>query len=49
MLCLDANLVPDFAELVVETGPTQTQKYPVADQPSDQITNAIQEYILSLY
>ncbi|KAL8093675.1 sister chromatid cohesion 1 protein 1 [Apium graveolens] len=32
-------------ELVVETGPTQTQKYPAADQPSDQITNAIQEHL----
>lgn len=43
MLCVNANLMPAFAELVVETGPTQTQKYPVADQPTDQITNAIQE------
>lgn len=41
MLRVNANLMPSFAELMVETGPTQTQKYPVADQPLDQITDAI--------
>ncbi|KAL1825235.1 hypothetical protein ACET3Z_012013 [Daucus carota] len=32
-------------ELMVETGPTQTQKYPVADQPLDQITDAIRRHL----
>lgn len=31
----------NFAELLVETGPTQTQKHPVLNQPLDQITNSI--------
>lgn len=43
MLHVNASLMPAFAELVVETGPTQTQKYAVADQPLDQITDAIRK------
>ncbi|KAL1569552.1 sister chromatid cohesion 1 protein 1-like [Salvia divinorum] len=34
------ELTPDF-ELLVETGPTQTQKHPVINQPLDQITDSI--------
>ncbi|XP_071929855.1 sister chromatid cohesion 1 protein 1 isoform X5 [Coffea arabica] len=35
------GLIPDN-ELMVETGPTQTQKHPIAGQTNDQITRSIQ-------
>ena len=35
-------LLSIFAELMVETGPTQTQKHPIAGQTNDQITRSIQ-------
>lgn len=38
------GLTPDN-ELLVETGPTQTQKFPVIDQPIDQITDAIRRHL----
>ncbi|XP_042024014.1 sister chromatid cohesion 1 protein 1-like [Salvia splendens] len=38
------DLTPDF-DLLVETGPTHTQKHPVINQPLDQITDSIRVHL----
>ncbi|KAI3817826.1 hypothetical protein L1987_11624 [Smallanthus sonchifolius] len=37
----DVAVTPANSDLIVETGPTQTQKVPVSDQPMEQLTDSI--------